>query len=119
MGAQDMRKLVLLLAALAAVVLLMSDWRGPETFKLEDVKELLYYLPDSTRSCAMLRTITAPIALSGSCHVSASEISNALPAVMTPEARFFAAQHVIAACKQQFPDAPAFLDAVKRCTFHK
>lgn len=118
MGAQDMRKLVLLLAALAAAVLMMSRWGPPETFKVEDVKELLYHLPDSTRSCAMLRTITAPIALSGSCYVSESEISNALPAVMTPEARFFAAPHVIAACKQ-FPDAPAFLEAVKKCTFHK
>lgn len=115
-----MRKLVLLLAALAAVVLLMSRWAPPEpeTFKVEDVKELLYHLPDSTRSCAMLRTITAPIALSGSCHVSESEISNTLPAVMTPEARFFAAPRVIAVCKQ-FPDAPAFLEAVKKCTFHK
>lgn len=113
-----MRKLVLLLAALAAVVLLMSRWEAPETFQVEDVKELLYHLPHPTRSCAMLRTITAPIALSGSCHVPESEISDALPAVMTPEARFFTAPHVIAACKQ-FPDVPAFLEAVKKCTFHK
>jgi hypothetical protein len=118
MGAQDMRKVVLLLAALAVVVLLVSRWEAPETFKVEDVKELLYHLPHNTRSCAMLRTITAPIALGGSCHVSESEISNALPVVMTPEARFFAAPHVIAACKQ-FPDVPAFLEAVNKCTFQK